>query len=301
LRQAVNRISKHGYRISFHDPSRLDPTLRASLEGVMTKSRRGDVERGFSMTLGRAFDADDAGLLLAVVHGPSPATTMTSSDSLRPAQPQTPTGSECPQTPIQTPTGSVPRAHFDTTAMAAHPVPGPETAVLATPTPAATGVGPGDEYRDELGPPVAFCQYVPAPGIGGFSLDLMRRDDGEHPNGLLDFAVVETIKELRARGCDGLGLNFATMRAVLAGEAGEGLTQRVQSWVLRRMGDSMQIESLWRFNAKFDPDWQPRYAIYDAPENLLAVALAVAKAESFWELPVIGRFLVPSASGPAPE
>ena len=85
------------------------------------------------------------------------------------------------------------------------------------------------------------------------------------------------------------------MRAVLAGEAGEGLTQRVQAWVLRRMGDSMQIESLWRFNAKFDPDWQPRYAIYDAPENLLAVAIAVARAESFWELPVIGRFLVPSS------
>ena len=36
----------------------------------MTKSRRGDVERGFSMTLGRVFDPDDAGLLLAIVHGP---------------------------------------------------------------------------------------------------------------------------------------------------------------------------------------------------------------------------------------
>jgi hypothetical protein len=57
----------------------------------------------------------------------------------------------------------------------------------------------------------------------------------------------------------------------------------------------MQIESLWRFNAKFDPEWLPRYAIYDAPENALAMAIAVARAESFWELPVIGRFLVPSA------
>jgi lysylphosphatidylglycerol synthetase-like protein (DUF2156 family) len=224
LRQAVNRIAKYGYRVSFHDPATLDPALRESLKDVMTKSRRGDVERGFSMTLGRAFDPDDAGLLLTVVHGP-----------LEAGQPE----------------GS-------------------------------------------LGPPVAFCQYVPAPGIGGYSLDLMRRDDGEHPNGLIDFAVVETIKELRARGGEGLGLNFATMRAVLAGEAGEGLTQRVQAWALRRMGDSMQIESLWKFNAKFDPDWQPRYAIYDAPENMLAVAIGVARAESFWELPVIGRFLVPS-------
>ena len=217
LRQAVNRIAKYGYTISFHDPADLDDGLRCALEEVMTKSRRGDVERGFSMTLGRAFDSADAGLLLAVVHDPA-------------------------------------------------------------------------------GVPVAFCQYVPAPGIGGYSLDLMRRDDGDHPNGLIDFAVVETIRELQRRGLDGLGLNFATMRAVLAGEAGEGVTQRVQGWVLRRMGDSMQIESLWRFNAKFDPDWQPRYAIYDAPENMLAVAIAVARAESFWELPVIGRFLVPPAT-----
>lgn len=222
LRQAVNRVAKHGYQITFHDPSDLDPNLRQALREVMTKSRRGDVERGFSMTLGRVFEPDDEGLLLAVVHGP----------------------------------------------------------------PAAGEDG-------ALGPPVAFCQYVPAPGIGGYSLDLMRRDDGEHPNGLIDFAVVETIRHLQAHGGGGLGLNFATMRAVLAGEAGAGLTTKVQAWLLRRMGDSMQIESLWKFNAKFDPDWQPRYAVYDAPENALATAIAVARAESFWELPVIGRFLVP--------
>jgi lysylphosphatidylglycerol synthetase-like protein (DUF2156 family) len=225
LRQAVNRIAKYGYQITFHGPADLDPAVRESLKEVMTKSRRGEAERGFSMTLGRAFDPTDADILLAVVHGP----------------------------------------------------PGP------------------DDPPGLTGPAVAFCQYVPAPGIGGYSLDLMRRDDGDHPNGLIDFAVVETIKELKARGGEGLGLNFATMRAVLAGEAGEGLTQRVQAWALKRMGDSMQIESLWKFNAKFDPDWQPRYAVYDAPENMLAVAIAVARAESFWELPVIGRFLVPTA------
>ncbi len=226
LRQAVNRVAKYGYQISFHDPSTVDVDLQEALRSVMTKSRRGDVERGFSMTLGRIFDRADTGLLLAVVHAP----------------------------------------------------PGP-----------ATPAG-------RLGEPVAFCQFVPAPGIGGYSLDLMRRECGDHPNGLIDFAVVQTIRELKARGARGLGLNFATMRAVLAGEAGEGLIQRIQAWVLRRMGGPMQIESLWRFNAKFDPDWQPRYAIYDAPESLLAVAIAVARAESFWELPVVGRFLTPSAS-----
>jgi lysylphosphatidylglycerol synthetase-like protein (DUF2156 family) len=143
------------------------------------------------------------------------------------------------------------------------------------------------------GEAVAFCQYVPAPGIDGYSLDMMRRDDGEHPNGLMDYAIVATIRHLRDGGRRGLGLNFATMRAVLAGEAGEGVSQRIQAWLLHRMSDSMQIESLWKFNAKYDPDWQPRYAMYDSPEHALPVAVAVARAESFWELPVVGRFLVP--------
>jgi len=221
LRQAVNRIARNGYTISFHDPAAIEPALESALHQVMTKSRRGDVERGFSMTLGRVFSPDDRGLLLAVASAAD-------------------------------------------------------------------------------GHPVAFCQFVPAPGINGYSLDLMRRDDGEHPNGLLDFVVVETVRHLRDLGHSGLGLNFATMRAVLAGESGDTLTQRVERWLLKRMSDSMQIESLWRFNAKFDPDWLPRYAVYDSPEHALPAAIAVARAESFWELPVIGRFLKPEAKPDAP-
>ena len=219
LRQAVNRIAKYGYTAAFYDPAHLDPALKTRLLAMMGESRRGQVERGFSMTLGRVFDPIDEGLLLVVAFGPD-------------------------------------------------------------------------------GAPVALCQYVPAPGIDGYSLDLMRRSHGEHPNGLLDFIVVQTIHHLRDRGLRGLCLNFATMRAVLAGETGSGITQRVERWFLRRMSDSMQIESLWKYNAKFDPEWHPRYAVYDSPENVLSAALAVARAESFWELPLIGRFLVPAEAGP---
>ncbi len=216
LRQARNRVANHGYTVEFHDPATVDDELRAGIKAVMGLSRRGDVERGFSMTLGRIFERDDRGLLLAVC-------------------------------------------------------------------------------RDPAGVPVAFCQYVPAPGISGFSLDLMRRDQGEHPNGLLDFVVVETILHLASHGYRKLGLNFATMRAVLAGETGAGIATRVERWALRRMGGSMQIESLWKFNAKFDPEWQPRYAAYDTVGNIVPIAFAIARAESWWELPVLGRFLVPPA------
>ena len=66
-----------------------------------------------------------------------------------------------------------------------------------------------------------------------------------------------------------MALNFATFRAVLASETGDRLVQRVQKWLLERMSDSMQIESLWTFNEKFQPEWHPRYACYDSPEHIL--------------------------------
>jgi len=216
LRQAVNRIAKYGYTIEFHDPSRLAPKLERELRLLMSESRRGAVERGFSMTLGRAFSPDDRSLLLAVCRGPN-------------------------------------------------------------------------------GEPAAFCQFVPASGIHGWSLDLMRRSESsEHPNGLTDFVVVRTIEHLCEHGYSGLGLNFSVMRALLE-DPGPGLGQRVERRMLGWLSESMQIESLWKYNAKFDPTWLPRYAVYDSIESFVPAAIAVAKAESFWELPVIGRWFVPSS------
>jgi lysylphosphatidylglycerol synthetase-like protein (DUF2156 family) len=163
--------------------------------------------------------------------------------------------------------------------------------------------------RDGEGRPAAFCQFVPAPGIGGYSLDLMRRGDAaradgraedaaaddapRHPNGLTEFVVVRTIEHLREQGMRGLGLHFATMRALLAGEVGDRLWHRLLADVMHRLSDDMQIESLWRFNSKFDPSWQPRYVLLDRPRSALVSGLAIARVESLWELPVLGRLLRP--------
>jgi lysylphosphatidylglycerol synthetase-like protein (DUF2156 family) len=214
LRQAVNRISNYGYRVSFHDPATIAPELAHDLRVLSGISRRGDVERGFSMTLGRMFHPEDDGLLLAVA-------------------------------------------------------------------------------TDRDGKAVAFCQFVPSPSIGGYSLDVMRRDTGDHPNGLFDFLIVSTIHYLDEEGFSGLGLNFATMRAVLAGEAGNGISVRFRRFVLSKLSRSMQIESLWRFNAKYDPTWIARYVVYGAAQELLPIAVAIVRAESLWDLPVIGKFFSP--------
>lgn len=214
LRQVVNRVERAGYHLSVHRSGELDAQTADELRALAGQSRRGDVERGYSMTLSRLLDPRDGDLLVAVA-------------------------------------------------------------------------------RDGDGRVQAFCQFVPAPGIGGWSLDLMRRAAGPLPNGVSDYVVIGTIAHLQATGGRALGLNFAAMRAVLAGDTPDSWLTRRQRWVLRRLGDSMQIESLWRFNAKYDPVWVPRWLVVDSPEHLVASALAVARAESLWELPLIGRFLRP--------
>ncbi|MGP8059601.1 MAG: bifunctional lysylphosphatidylglycerol flippase/synthetase MprF [Acidimicrobiales bacterium] len=146
------------------------------------------------------------------------------------------------------------------------------------------------------GEPAAMCQFVPSQAINGYSLDLMRRDPGEHPNGLVDFALCSTIDHLREQGARGLSLNFAAMRSTLEGETGDGLTQRVERWALRRMSGVLQIESLWRFNAKYEPSWLPRYIVYDSAEQFAPTVVTILRAESLSEVPVIGRFLTPSAT-----
>ena len=217
LRQAHNRIKKYGYTATFHDPSRLEPGLSEELTALMSLSRQGEHERGFSMMLGRVFDPRDTGLLLTVVRGPD-------------------------------------------------------------------------------GAAAAMCQFVPAPGISGYSLDLMRRDPGDHPNGLLGLRPVLDHRAPRGpAGTEGLSLNFATMRSTLSGDKGDGTVQRAERWFLKRLSSFAQIESLWRFNAKYEPEWLPRYVVFDTAEHLVPVVMAILRAESLWEIPVLGRLLAAGA------
>ena len=156
---------------------------------------------------------------------------------------------------------------------------------------------------DPEGNPVAFNQYIPASHVNGYSLDLMRRtNDPDAPNGLTDFVIIETINWMAERGLNGLGLNFAVMRAVVADETGSGPWHSAEKSLLHHFSDTMQIESLWNFNKKYDPQWRPRYSVADDRAHLPWAGLAIARAESVSELPVVGRFMTPKTpalDGPA--
>ena len=100
----------------------------------------------------------------------------------------------------------------------------------------------------------------------------------------------------------GLSLNFAAMRSVLEGESGDGVTQRVERWALRRLSGVLQIETLWRFNAKYEPRWLPRYIVFDSAEQFVPVVVQIMRAESLTEFPVVGRLLTTGSAkraGPA--
>ncbi|HWD95551.1 MAG TPA: phosphatidylglycerol lysyltransferase domain-containing protein, partial [Acidimicrobiales bacterium] len=140
------------------------------------------------------------------------------------------------------------------------------------------------------GKPAAVCQFVPSPAIDGYSLDLMRRDPGEHPNGLIDYALCATIEHLRLQGSKGLSLNFAAFRSVIEGEKDTTFT-RVERWALKRLSGILPIESLWSFNSKYHPTWLPRHLVYPAAESFVPVVAATLRAESITELPLLGRFL----------
>ena len=133
--------------------------------------------------------------------------------------------------------------------------------------------------RDAEGRLRGFLHFVPW-GKDGASLNVMRRDRLA-PSWLNDFLVVEAARRLPELGVLRLSLNFSFLRTMLAAGAEPGAAGRLllARWLLRRLSGPFQIESLYRFNRKFCPDWQPRYLAVEAPEELPWVALAILRAE----------------------
>jgi lysyl-tRNA synthetase, class II len=127
----------------------------------------------------------------------------------------------------------------------------------------------------------ALLHFVPW-GDDGLSLDLMRRDRSAAP-GLNDFMIVEAIKKAGDLGVKRISLNFAMFRAAL--ERGEriGAGPVLRAWrkILIFLSRWFQIESLYKFNAKFNPSWVPRFVVFPGTMDAPRVGLAALEAEAF--------------------
>ncbi|MDH6126288.1 phosphatidylglycerol lysyltransferase domain-containing protein [Kitasatospora sp. GP82] len=137
----------------------------------------------------------------------------------------------------------------------------------------------------------AVLHFVPW-GKDGISLELMRRDRAADP-GLNELLIVAALQEVPNLGVKRVSLNFAMFRSALArGERiGAGPVLRAWRGLLVFLSRWFQIESLYKFNAKFQPEWEPRFLVYPQTRDVPRIGFAVMQAEAFITLgmPKFGR------------
>ncbi|MGN6783336.1 MAG: phosphatidylglycerol lysyltransferase domain-containing protein [Marmoricola sp.] len=206
VRQAVSRCTRAGLSVTCQRVRDLDDEERALIRTKADEWRDGDVERGFSMALGRFVDERD----------------------------------------------------------------GDAVVVLC---------------RDGGGQLRGLLNLVPW-GEDGLSLDLMRRDRGTE-NGIVEHMVTALWEACPELGVHRFSLNFAVFRNVFArGERlGAGPALRLWRSVLLAASRFWQIETLSRANAKYQPEWVPRFVLFRSAGDLPRVGTAALRAEAFLVAP----------------
>ena len=123
-------------------------------------------------------------------------------------------------------------------------------------------------------------------GTDGYSLDVMRRSPAAD-NGITEFMVAQLVAAGRDLGYRRISLNFAVFRSAFEEGAriGAGPILRLSRRLLLVASRWWQIESLFRSNVKYRPEWQPRFLCFDETRDIALVGAASGVAEGFIDLP----------------
>ncbi|MFI8528939.1 bifunctional lysylphosphatidylglycerol synthetase/lysine--tRNA ligase LysX [Streptomyces aquilus] len=145
------------------------------------------------------------------------------------------------------------------------------------------------EALGEDGKLLALLSFVPWGG-DGVSLDLMRRDRSA-PNGVMEFMVAELCAAAPKLGVRRISLNFAVFRSVFEEGAriGAGPVLRLWRRLLLFFSKWWQLEALYRSNAKYKPEWYPRFICYGETGALARIGLASGIAEGFVSVPSLRK------------
>lgn len=135
---------------------------------------------------------------------------------------------------------------------------------------------------------LAILQFVPW-GTSSLSLDLMRRSP-ESETGVNELMIQQTITFAAERDFKQISLNFASFRSIFerGKKLGAGPITRLNHKALLYLSRFFQMESLYRFNSKFQPVWKPRYVVFPGVSNLVKIGFAVLKIEAF--IPDVNTF-----------
>ena len=116
----------------------------------------------------------------------------------------------------------------------------------------------------------------------GISLDRMQRERGTDP-GVNELLIVQSVEWARENKIEEISLNFAAFRSLFerAEKISAGPVTRGSRNLIRFFSNFFQVESLYRFNAKFNPEWQTRYLAYPKTTDIAKIGWAAIKAEQF--------------------
>lgn len=136
---------------------------------------------------------------------------------------------------------------------------------------------------------VAMLSLVPW-GSNGVSLDVMRRSP-QSPNGTNELMVSELCLQGESQGITRISLNFAMFRSAFeeGAQLGAGPVARLWRGLLVFFSRWWQLETLYRSNMKYQPDWVPRFACYEDARLVPRVGVASVIAEGFLVLPFSRR------------
>lgn len=146
-----------------------------------------------------------------------------------------------------------------------------------------------EAVRGDSGEVVAMLSLVPW-GHSGASLDLMRRSP-QSPNGTIELMVSELALQAGTVGVNRISLNFAMFRSAFeqGAQLGAGPVLRLWRRLLMFFSRWWQLETLYRSNMKYRPQWVPRYACYEDARLIPRVGVASVIAEGFLVLPFSRR------------
>ncbi|MDP9165505.1 MAG: bifunctional lysylphosphatidylglycerol synthetase/lysine--tRNA ligase LysX [Actinomycetota bacterium] len=145
------------------------------------------------------------------------------------------------------------------------------------------------EAVDQQDTVVAMLSLVPW-GTNGASLDLMRRSP-QSPNGTNELMVSELCLQGEDIGISRISLNFAMFRSAFeeGAQLGAGPVARLWRALLVFFSRWWQLETLYRSNMKYMPEWVPRFACYEDARLIPRVGIASVIAEGFLVLPFSRR------------
>ncbi len=115
----------------------------------------------------------------------------------------------------------------------------------------------------------------------GWTIDFMRRADGSM-NGIMEFLIASAALHMKADGAEVLSLSGAPLatKPLAAGEEPPepNAMARLLDFLAKTLEPAYGFSSLFRFKAKFNPEYETLSMAYPDPLALPAIGLAIGRA-----------------------